>query len=146
MDILERINGHEDLLRLSDAERSQLCDEIRRFLISSVSKTGGHLAGNLGVVELSVAIELVFDTNKDRLVFDVGHQSYVHKLLTGRRADFAHLRQYGGISGFPKPEESNTDAFVAGHASSSVSIALGMARARTLLHEDYDVVDRKSVV
>ena len=136
MDILQRVNSHEDLLKLSDSERSQLCDEIRQFLISSVAKTGGHLAGNLGVVELSVAIELVFNTNIDRLVFDVGHQSYVHKLLTGRRADFARLRQYGGISGFPKPEESNTDAFVAGHASSSVSIALGMARARTLLQEN----------
>ena len=140
MDILQRVNSHEDLLKLSDGERNQLCDEIRQFLISSVAKTGGHLAGNLGVVELSVAIELVFNTNIDRLVFDVGHQSYVHKLLTGRRADFARLRQYGGISGFPKPEESNTDAFVAGHASSSVSIALGMARARTLLQENYDVV------
>lgn len=140
MDILQRVNSHEDLLKLTDGERNQLCDEIRQFLISSVSKTGGHLAGNLGVVELSVAIELVFNTNIDRLVFDVGHQSYVHKLLTGRRADFARLRQYGGISGFPKPEESNTDAFVAGHASSSVSIALGMARARTLLQENYDVV------
>lgn len=140
MDILDRVNSHEDLLKLTDAERNQLCDEIRQFLISSVAKTGGHLAGNLGVVELSVAIELVFNTNIDRLVFDVGHQSYVHKLLTGRRADFARLRQYGGISGFPKPEESSTDAFVAGHASSSVSIALGMARARTLLQEDYDVV------
>lgn len=140
MDILQRVNSHEDLLKLTDGERSQLCDEIRQFLISSVAKTGGHLAGNLGVVELSVAIELVFNTNIDRLVFDVGHQSYVHKLLTGRRADFARLRQYGGISGFPKPEESNTDAFVAGHASSSVSIALGMARARTLLQENYDVV------
>ena len=140
MDILQRINGHEDLVNLDDSQRSQLCEEIREFLISSVAKTGGHLAGNLGVVELSVAIETVFDTNTDRLVFDVGHQSYVHKLLTGRRADFARLRQYGGISGFPKPEESNTDAFVAGHASSSVSIALGMARARTRLRENYDVV------
>ena len=140
MDILQRINGHEDLVNLDDGQRSQLCDEIRQFLISSVAKTGGHLAGNLGVVELSVAIETVFDTNTDRLIFDVGHQSYVHKLLTGRGAGFAHLRQYGGISGFPKPEESGTDAFVAGHASSSVSIALGMARARTLLHENYDVV------
>ena len=140
MHILETVNSHEDLLRLNDEERKQLCEEIRAFLISSVSRTGGHLAGNLGVVELSVAIETVFDTNKDRLVFDVGHQSYVHKILTGRRADFAHLRQYGGISGFPKPEESSTDAFVAGHASSSVSIALGMARARTLTGADYHVV------
>ena len=140
MDILERINGHEDLLQLNDKERTQLCQEIREFLISSVSKTGGHLAGNLGAVELSVAIETVFNTMEDRLVFDVGHQSYVHKLLTGRRADFAHLRQYGGISGFPKPSESDSDAFVAGHASSSVSIALGMARARTLQKQNYQVV------
>ena len=138
--ILENINGHQDLLRLNDEERRQLCREIREFLIASVSRTGGHLAGNLGVVELTVAIETVFDTSSDRLVFDVGHQSYVHKLLTGRRADFARLRQFGGISGFPKPSESCSDAFVAGHASSSVSIALGMARARTLLHQDYQVV------
>ena len=140
MSILENVSGHEDLVRLTDGERAELCREIREFLIDSVSHTGGHLAGNLGVVELTVAIETVFDTNIDRLVFDVGHQSYVHKLLTGRRADFAHLRQFGGISGFPKPSESNSDAFVAGHASSSVSIALGMARARTLLKQDYQVV------
>ena len=138
--ILERIHGHEDLLPLSEEERNQLCREIRVFLISNVSKTGGHLAGNLGAVELSVAIETVFNTQVDRLVFDVGHQSYVHKLLTGRQADFARLRQYGGIAGFPKPSESITDAFVAGHASSSVSIALGMARARTLQNQDYHVV------
>ena len=140
MQILPKISCHEDLLCLSDGDRAQLCDEIRKFLISSVSQTGGHLAGNLGAVELTVAIETVYNTSKDRLVFDVGHQSYVHKMLTGRQADFAHLRQYGGIAGFPKPSESNTDAFVAGHASSSVSIALGMARARTMLGEDYDVV------
>ena len=140
MNILQTINGHEDLIRLNDAQRQTLCAEIREFLISSVSQTGGHLAGNLGAVELSVAIETVFNTMEDRLVFDVGHQSYVHKLLTGRRADFAHLRGFGGISGFPKPSESDADAFVAGHASSSVSIALGMARARTLLDQKYNVV------
>lgn len=140
MSILQKISGHEDLLRLNDEERTELCAEIRQFLISSVSQTGGHLAGNLGAVELTVAIETVFNTMKDRLVFDVGHQSYVHKMLTGRQADFVHLRQYGGMAGFPKPSESDTDAFVAGHASSSVSIALGMARARTLLKEDYSVV------
>ena len=140
MRILPNINGHDDLVRLSDQERLLLCDEIRQFLISTVSKTGGHLASNLGVVELSVAIETVFDTMKDRLVFDVGHQSYVHKILTGRQADFEHLRQYGGIAGFPKPSESDSDAFVAGHASSSVSIALGMARARTLMNGSYQVV------
>ena len=140
MSILKTIRGHEDLLNLSDAQRKQLCDEIREFLVSNVSQTGGHLASNLGVVELAVAIETVFNTMVDRLVFDVGHQSYVHKLLTGRQADFSRLRQFGGISGFPKPRESGADAFVAGHASSSISIALGMARARTLLDQDYQVV------
>ena len=140
MSILERINNHADLVRLNEAERRELCCDIRKFLIDNVSKTGGHLASNLGVVELTVALETVFDTQKDRLVFDVGHQSYVHKLLTGRQADFAGLRQFGGIAGFPKPSESDTDAFVAGHASSSVSIALGMARARTLLNDNYSVV------
>ncbi|MBE6958892.1 MAG: 1-deoxy-D-xylulose-5-phosphate synthase [Ruminococcaceae bacterium] len=138
--MLQRINSHKDLVRLSDAQRTKLCDEIRSFLIDRVSRTGGHLASNLGVVELTVALETVYDTRSDRLVFDVGHQSYVHKLLTGRQADFDSLRQFGGIAGFPKPSESDTDAFVAGHASSSVSIALGMARARTLLKQDYDVV------
>ena len=140
MSILQNIHGHEDLARLTDTERSALCKEIREFLVSSVALTGGHLASNLGAVELTVAVETVFNTMRDRLVFDVGHQSYVHKLLTGRQADFSHLRQYGGMSGFPKPHESKTDSFVAGHASSSVSIALGMARARTLLEEDYNVV------
>lgn len=137
--LLPSIQCHEDLLRLTDDEKIQLCAEIREFLISSVSKTGGHLAGNLGVVELTVALETVYNTAKDRIVFDVGHQSYVHKLLTGRQNAFDTLRQFGGLSGFPKPSESETDSFVAGHASSSVSIALGMARARTLLHQDYQV-------
>ena len=140
MHILPNIGGHDDLVKLNDEERALLCSEIREFLVNSVSRTGGHLASNLGIVELSVAIETVFDTMKDRLVFDVGHQSYVHKILTGRQADFEHLRQFGGISGFPKPNESQSDAFVAGHASSSVSIALGMARARTLQKQDYNVV------
>ena len=140
MSILEQIHGHEDLCALNAAQRVQLCQEIRTFLVESISRTGGHLASNLGVVELSVALESVYNTNIDRLVFDVGHQSYVHKLLTGRRADFAALRSFGGISGFPKPGESDADAFVAGHASSSVSIALGMARARSLQQQSYDVV------
>ena len=132
MNILENISGHQDLAKLNTAEREQLCREIREFLIDRVSRTGGHVASNLGVVELTVAIETVFDTATDRLVFDVGHQSYIHKMLTGRQAQFANLRQFGGMAGFPKPSESDTDAFVAGHASSSISIALGMARARTL--------------
>ena len=101
MSILQTINSHEDLVKLNDKQRNLLCEEIRDFLVENVSRTGGHLASNLGVVELTVAIETVFNTMKDRLVFDVGHQSYVHKLLTGRQADFSHLRQYGGISGFP---------------------------------------------
>ena len=140
MRILQRVNGHKDLISLTPSDREQLCAEIREFLVDSIAKTGGHLASNLGVVELTVALETVFDTNIDRLVFDVGHQSYIHKLLTGRQADFAHLRQFGGMAGFPKPGESQADAFVAGHASSSVSIALGMARARTLQKENYNVI------
>ena len=140
MSILETIKDHDSLISLRKEEQLLLCDEIREFLVSNVAKTGGHLASNLGVVELTVAIETVFDTRKDRLVFDVGHQSYVHKMLTGRQADFSHLRQFGGISGFPKPSESDADAFVAGHASSSISIALGMARARTLLKQDHHVI------
>ena len=140
MNILQSIHGHNDLIVLDEQQRVQLCREIRDFLVTNVSKTGGHLASNLGVVELSVAIETVFDTAADRLVFDVGHQSYVHKLLTGRQADFSSLRQFGGMAGFPKPSESDTDAFTAGHASSSVSVALGMARARTLMKENYHIV------
>ena len=127
-------------MNLSAQDRKILCTEIRQFLIDHVSKTGGHVASNLGVVELTVAVETVYDTQKDRLVFDVGHQSYIHKILTGRRDQFDTLRQYGGIAGFPKPSESITDAFTAGHASSSVSIALGMARARTIQNKSYDVV------
>lgn len=138
--ILENICSHQDLVGLTARDRAVLCREIREFLISQVSQTGGHVASNLGVVELTVAIETVFDTAKDRLIFDVGHQSYIHKMLTGRQADFATLRQFGGMAGFPKPSESKTDAFIAGHASSSVSIALGMARARTLQKEDYNVI------
>ena len=140
MELLENIQGHEDLIRLNKEERLRLCQQIRQFLVDRVSRTGGHLASNLGMVELSVALETVYDTKNDRLVLDVGHQSYVHKMLTGRQADFCSLRQFGGMAGFPKPGESITDAFVAGHASSSVSIALGMARARTLLGASYHVV------
>ena len=140
MSILEKIRNHQDLVSLDAKGREQLCTEIRDFLISHVSKTGGHVASNLGVVELTVAIETVYDTFADRLVFDVGHQSYIHKILTGRQDAFENLRQFGGIAGFPKPSESDSDAFVAGHASSSVSIALGMARARTLSQGKYDVV------
>ncbi|SFQ05810.1 1-deoxy-D-xylulose-5-phosphate synthase [Oscillibacter sp. PC13] len=138
--ILETIHSPADVKALDQRQLSQLCQELREFLISNVSETGGHLASNLGAVELTVAIHRVFDTASDRLVFDVGHQCYVHKALTGRQELFSTLRQLDGLSGFPKPRESRHDAFVAGHASNSVSVALGMARARTLQKEKYSVL------
>lgn len=138
--ILETIHDPRDIKALNDSQTQLLCTELREFLLKNVSKTGGHLASNLGAVELTVAIHRVFDTSRDRLVFDVGHQCYTHKILTGRREQFSSLRQYGGLSGFPKPRESGHDAFIAGHASNSVSVALGMARARTLQHQDYSVL------
>ena len=128
------------LAGLTDREGEQLCARLRRDLVESVSQTGGHLASNLGAVELTVAIHRVFDTRRDRLVFDVGHQCYPHKMLTGRWEAMSTLRQYGGIAGFPKPRESGHDAFIAGHASNSVAVALGMARARTALGENYKVL------
>ena len=128
------------LAGLTDREGEQLCARLRRDLVESVSQTGGHLASNLGAVELTVAIHRVFDTSRDRLVFDVGHQCYPHKMLTGRWEAMSTLRQYGGIAGFPKPRESGHDAFIAGHASNSVAVALGMARARTALGENYKVL------
>ena len=139
-EILNRISTPKDVKRLSSDECRSLCRELRAFLLDSVSKTGGHFASNMGAVELTVAIHRVFDTEKDRLVFDVGHQCYVHKALTGRRELFSTLRQFDGLSGFPKPYESVHDAFIAGHASNSVSVALGMARARTLQGADYCVL------
>ena len=139
MSILERINSSNDIKKLPEEELEPLCQELRDYMISSISRTGGHLASNLGAVELTVALHRVYDTSRDRVVFDVGHQSYVHKIITGRRDSFCTLRQHGGLSGFPKPYESEDDAVIAGHASNSVSVALGMARARTLSHADYDV-------
>lgn len=139
-DILDKIASPDDVKKLSADECGQLCVQMRDFLIHSVAKTGGHLASNLGAVELTVAIHRTFDTAVDRLVFDVGHQCYVHKALTGRRELFSTLRTFGGLSGFPKPYESVHDAFIAGHASNSVSVALGMARARTLQKADYHVL------
>lgn len=140
MSILERINSSQDIKKLDYTELYPLCEEIRNFLIENISKTGGHLASNLGTVELTVALHRVYDSERDRIVFDVGHQCYTHKIITGRRDCFHTLRQYGGLCGFPKPYEKIDDAFVAGHSSTSISVASGMARARTLLGEDYDVV------
>lgn len=138
--MLERIQNPKDIKKLSDAELEVLAAEIRSLFVQTMAHTGGHLASNLGAVELTFAIHQVYDTERDRLVFDVGHQCYTHKILTGRQEGFARLRAIGGVSGFPKPHESVHDAFIAGHASNSVSVALGMARARTALKEDYDVL------
>lgn len=140
MSILEGIRSSEDIKKLNPDELPALCEELRGFIIENVARTGGHLSSNLGTVELTVALHRVYDSARDRIVFDVGHQSYAHKIITGRRECFHTLRQFGGISGFPKPYEAEDDAFIAGHASNSVSVALGMARARTLKKEDYDVV------
>jgi len=140
LDILEKINNSADVKKLSDEETQQLCASLRQEIIKSVSKTGGHLASNLGAVELTVAIHRVYDSSRDRLVFDVGHQCYAHKMITGRREQFSGLRRMDGISGFPKPRESADDSCIAGHASTSVSNALGMARARSIMKEDYDVI------
>lgn len=129
-------NMHE----LTDIQAEQLCEQLRQRLVEVVSKTGGHLAANLGVVELTVALHRVFEPKHDRIVFDVGHQCYCHKMLTGRDGAMDTLRTFGGLSGFPKPGESPCDAFVVGHASTAVSAAVGMARARTLRHESYKVV------
>ena len=140
MNILNGLRSRSDLLALEDEELLQLCVELREFLVDKVSATGGHLASNLGAVELTVALHRVYDPAVDRILFDVGHQSYVHKILTGRAGEFDTLRQFGGLAGFPKPAESVCDPFVAGHASDAVSVALGMARARTLKKMDYQVV------
>lgn len=139
MSILEKINSSADVKKLPDESLEQLCTELREELVRDISKTGGHFASNLGVVELTVALHRVYDTATDRVVFDVGHQCYAHKMLTGRRTRFDTLRSFGGISGFPKPCEAPDDAGIAGHASTAISNALGMARARTLLGGGYDV-------
>ena len=132
--------GPEQLNTLTDIQAKLLCDQLREQIVAGVSKTGGHLASSLGVVEATVAVHRVFDLERDRLVFDVGHQCYAHKILTQRGGQMDTLRKLGGLSGFPKPREHRADAFIAGHASNAVSVALGMARARTLSREDYCVL------
>jgi 1-deoxy-D-xylulose-5-phosphate synthase len=138
--LLDRINSPSDLKGLAKQELEELAAEIRQELLTTVSANGGHLASNLGVVELTIALHRVFDSPQDKLIWDVGHQSYVHKLLTGRRQRFASLRQYGGLSGFTSRSESEHDPFGAGHASTSISAALGMAIARDLAGDSYHVV------
>ena len=138
--LLGTINSPADVKALTEEQLVQLAGEIRQLIIEVTSKNGGHLAPNLGVVELSLALHKVFSTPKDKIVYDVGHQAYIHKIVTGRREMFHTLRQYGGLSGFPKRSESEHDAFGVGHSSTSISAALGMAVARDVKGEDYDVV------
>ena len=138
--ILEQIKGPEDLKNMSPEELCVLAGEIRTFLIEKISHTGGHLASNLGVVELTIALLRTFDLPKDKIIWDVGHQSYTHKILSGRIQEFDELRQYGGLSGFPKRKESPYDAFDTGHSSTSISAGLGIAQGRDILGEDYKVV------
>ena len=138
--MLEKINKPNDIHKIALADFPQLADEIRQFLIESVSQTGGHLASNLGVVELTLALHNVLDLPQDKIVWDVGHQAYTHKILTGRKEEFKNLRKEGGMSGFPKRCESDCDTFDAGHSSNSISAGLGYVRARDLLGQNYRVV------
>ena len=138
--ILERIQKANDIKKLKWEEQDVLAAEIRQFLVEKLSQTGGHLASNLGVVELTMAMHLAFSLPKDKIIWDVGHQSYTHKILTGRKEQFDNLRQYGGMSGFPKRKESNCDAFDTGHSSTSLAAGLGYVEARELLGKDYKVV------
>ncbi|MBQ3061874.1 MAG: 1-deoxy-D-xylulose-5-phosphate synthase [Lachnospiraceae bacterium] len=136
---LEQINEPNDIKKINKENLPELAEQIRKFLIKNVGKTGGHLASNLGAVEVTMALHLCMNFPQDKLIFDVGHQSYTHKILTGRRKEFDTLRNYQGISGFPKEEESSCDAFNTGHSSTSVSVALGYAKARQIQHQNYKV-------
>jgi len=137
---LHSYSDFSSIREMNIQELNEFAQEIRQFLIEKVSKTGGHLASNLGVVELTISLFNVFNFDKDKVIWDVGHQSYVHKILTGRKDKFAGLRNYGGISGFPKREESKYDFFETGHSSTSLSAAIGMARARDLKGENNDII------
>ena len=138
--MLEKINSPKDLKQLNIQEKNQLSQEIREYILEVISENGGHLASNLGVVELTIALHSIFNVPKDKIVWDVGHQTYVHKIITGRREQFKTIRQKGGLSGFPKVDESECDCFNTGHSSTSISAALGMARARDLKNEDNSVL------
>ena len=138
--VLRDVKSPEDIRNLSVRELESLAQEIRWVIIGTVAKTGGHLAASLGAVELTLALHSVFDTPRDKIVWDVGHQTYAHKLITGRYERFHTLRQLGGLSGFPKRAESPYDVYDTGHAAGSISYALGLAKARDLNNEDYSVV------
>ncbi len=138
--MLEQINSPKDVKKLTINQKQELAEEIRKYIIEIVSKNGGHLASNLGVVELTIALHSIFDVPKDKIVWDVGHQSYVHKIITGRREGLKNIRKLNGIAGFPKTKENEADCFNTGHSSTSISAALGMARARDLKGKDNNVI------
>ena len=138
--VLEKIEQANDIKKLNPQELEILAGEIRDFLVENIAKTGGHLASNLGVVELTMALHLAFQLPEDKIIWDVGHQSYTHKILTGRREGFEGLRKYGGMSGFPKRRESDCDAFGTGHSSTSISAGLGYAHARVIQKKNYKVI------
>lgn len=138
--ILDKVNSPQDVKKLNKNELTPLCEEIREVLIDTLSKNGGHLSSNLGTVELTVALHRIFDSPKDQIVWDVGHQSYTHKILTGRKDRLSTLRTKGGLSGFPRPKESEHDAFIAGHSSTSLAAAYGLARAKSIKGEDGHVI------
>ena len=136
-DYLDKVNSPEDIKKMSINEMDILAKDIRKFLVRSISKTGGHLASNLGVVELTLALHKVFNSPTDKIIWDVGHQSYVHKIITGRKSDFDTLRQFNGLSGFPKENESNHDVFDTGHSSTSISVGTGIACSRDIKGDDF---------
>lgn len=138
--MIEKINSSKDIKKLNVEEQKQLAEEIRKYILEVVSKNGGHLASNLGVVELTIALHTAFNLPEDKIVWDVGHQTYVHKIITGRREQLKTLRKLDGIAGFPKTNESETDCFNTGHSSTSISAALGMARARDIRGEKNNVI------
>ena len=138
--MLEKINSTEDLKKLTIKEKEELAKDIREYILKIVSENGGHLSSNLGVVELTLALESVFDPKADKIVWDVGHQSYTHKILNGRKEELKNIRKFGKIAGFPKTNESKTDCFNTGHSSTSVSAAMGMAKARDLKKEHHSVI------
>jgi 1-deoxy-D-xylulose-5-phosphate synthase len=142
--LLDKVNSPDDLKKLTVPQLEMLAQQIRQFILDSVSKTGGHLASNLGVVELTLALHYVFNFKRDKLLWDVGHQCYTHKIITGRKDKFQQLRQSSGISGFPNPDESEYDQFIVGHAGTSIATALGMALAEELKWLNSDVKRQKA--
>ena len=138
--LLEKIEQTNDIKQIAESDYGVLAQEIREFLIRSISETGGHLGSNLGAVELTMALHLFLNLPEDKIIWDVGHQSYTHKILTGRRDGFANLRKFGGMSGFPKRKESECDCFDTGHSSTSISAGLGMVKARDIKGEKNTIV------